>query len=387
MRQTMADRKVHQRHLGGVTGHHEAAVAPPHALGVVAVEEGVEERAPPFGFAGADQAPSGEKTTLAGLDDEPVHVKPIHGHPVLGQRPRFVGANHRRAPERLDRRQVFDQGLALRHTLAAHGQGQRDSRQQAFRHVRDDDADAEDGADPESEPRAQADEKKQRAHRQRNGRDDASDLTDFLLQRTQAGFDRRGQVGNLAELRAHPGCKHDGAAVPGKNRRAGKEEVRQIEPMAVFDGVGGSAFGFGFAGQGGVVHPQVGAVDQPRVARNLLAFLQQEHVARNDLRTHDLDRLAASQHPRLFGKQPMQRLNRPLRLVLLQKGKQRVDADDPQDGPAQRRHAFAGLHGFGGKRQGGGHPQEYGQKVREVAGQATERLIPAGIFQHVGTEL
>ena len=55
-----------------------------------------------------------------------------HGHFVTGQRPGLVGADDCHRPQRLDRRQTTDNGIALRHALDTDGQRDGDDGRQSL---------------------------------------------------------------------------------------------------------------------------------------------------------------------------------------------------------------------------------------------------------------
>ena len=57
------------------------------------------------------------------LGSEGTRVQPGEAHPVLGDRPRLVGADDRRGPEGLDRLQPLRDRAALRHPLHPEGEG------------------------------------------------------------------------------------------------------------------------------------------------------------------------------------------------------------------------------------------------------------------------
>ena len=64
------------------------------------------------------------------------HAGRIHmldGHPVLGERPGFVGTDHRGAAQRLNRGQLADDGLAFGHAVHANRQNDGDDGGQFLR--------------------------------------------------------------------------------------------------------------------------------------------------------------------------------------------------------------------------------------------------------------
>ena len=59
-------------------------------------------------------------------------------------------------------------------------------------------------------------------------------VLDFLLKRAQATFDRRGEAGNLAELRSRmPVATANPPCVPGEHRGPGEHQVRHVQPLSV----------------------------------------------------------------------------------------------------------------------------------------------------------
>ena len=68
---------------------------------------------------------------------------------ALGQRTGLVGANDRRGAERLHRRQVTDEDIALCHALSGQHERQGQRGKQPFRHHGDDDTDRENKGLPE----------------------------------------------------------------------------------------------------------------------------------------------------------------------------------------------------------------------------------------------
>ena len=158
--------KLQQRRLSGIAGGAATSVRVARALGVVAMNDGVEQGTPAFRFGSGDEAIPGEQTAFSRFDDEVVHVEPVEPHPVFRQCPGLVGADHGGAPQCLNGREVFDERFARGHALAAHGEGQGDGGQKPFGHIGDDDADAENRARPESQSHPDADGEEDQTHQQ-----------------------------------------------------------------------------------------------------------------------------------------------------------------------------------------------------------------------------
>ena len=83
----------------------------------------------------------------------------------------------------------------------------------------------------------------------------------------------------------------------------------------------------------------------------------------------------------------MERLHGALGFVFLEKGKDGIDDDDPEDGPSQRGHALAGFHEVGGEREAGSDPEQQGEKMGEVADESTQDDVPVRFREPVGAEL
>ncbi len=112
-----------------------------------------------------------------------------------------------------------------------------------------------------------------------------------------------------------------------------------------------------------------------------------QHVAGHKFAPQDFDGLPAACHPGVVRQQTVERLDSSFRFVFLQKGKNRIDDDDAQDGPAQGGHALARLHEVGGKGETGGDPQQDGEEVGELASKSAQYGVSIGLGQNVRTEL
>ena len=143
--------KLDQRHFGRIACDGGAAIGPPHAFGIMAVDDRIEERRIFLGLDCARHASGDYQTAFLHLDFEMVHIETRHAHPVFGERSRLICADDGGAAQGFHGRQLFDEGVTFGHTLAAQRQGQCHRGEQSFRHVRRDDADPEDRADPEAE--------------------------------------------------------------------------------------------------------------------------------------------------------------------------------------------------------------------------------------------
>ena len=111
-------------------------------------------------------------------------------------------------------------------------------------------------------------------------------------------------------------------------------------------------------------------VEQPRVGRDPVALLDQEHVAGHEPRRVDDLLVPVAQDPRLRGQVRGQRLDRALGLQLLGEREARVDHDHDDD---RDRHGDDA--GRPGERRG--RPEQQRQRMGELARQLARPAPPA----------
>jgi len=151
-----------------------------------------------------------------------------HRHGVLGQRAGLVGADHRRAAQRLDRRQVADDGAASRHAGDADGQRDGDGGRQAFRNGADGERDgghehvegrlAAGQPDGEGQPGQPADRPEQPVGEARH-------LAGERCRQIGGGSD---QAGDAAGFGSVAGGDDQAATLPGNHRRTGPGHVAAV---------------------------------------------------------------------------------------------------------------------------------------------------------------
>ena len=86
-------------------------------------------------------------------------------HPILGQRPGLVGANHGCRAKGLDCGEVSDHDVAAGHALGPHGEGQGHGGQESLGDIRHDDPDREQQVLCERQRNRQPDQKKHNSER------------------------------------------------------------------------------------------------------------------------------------------------------------------------------------------------------------------------------
>ena len=123
---------------------------------------------------------------------------------------------------------------------------------------------------------------------------------------------------------------------------------------------------FRFTGEGRVVHPHSADLGEPRIGGDLFAFLQHEHIAGYEFAAGDLLLLAVANHPGFGGQHAAQGLNGPPARYSWKKAKMALMRITPR--MAQPRVAMPSRReGVGKKGEAGGHPQQQGEEMRELA--------------------
>ena len=212
----------------------------------------------------------------------------------------------RRRAQRLDGSQVPHDGVAPRHALDTEREHRGDDRRQAFRHGRDRQRDTQDEHVEERGGAAHLlDENDGHDHHDGDGDDDEAEhlagAIELPLQRRRlrsAVSSSRPAMRPISVL--HAGRGDDRLAVAVGRRRAAEEHVVAIaERRPPRDRRGVLDDGQALAGQSGFGGLQRGRLDQPRVGGNGVAFLDEQDVARHDLRGGDAPALSAANDRRL----------------------------------------------------------------------------------------
>ena len=118
-----------------------------------------------------------------------------------------------------------------------------------------------------------------------------AESSQFLMEGRRLFFDRLGQACDAPKLRQHPGGIHHCAARPGYDRCSSKNQVGAFEVAG--SGwqrwVSGLARRHGFARQSGVVHAQTVFLDDTGIGRNVVAFGENQDIARHQLTGVEMD--------------------------------------------------------------------------------------------------
>ena len=204
-------------------------------------------------------------------------------HAVLGQRPRLVGADDVGRAEGLDRAQPLDDRTTPGELSYADGECERQGREEAFRDIRDDEADGkaervvkrEAGGEP-------ADRQEGEPDADRHQRDQPRDAPYLLLEWARFYANPLRQSGDATELGLHAGRHDQCLCLAADAGRAAEHDVAGVHERACrVEELGGAVDGLGLTRQGREVDVD-GSFEQSRVDRNAVAFLENDHVARHE---------------------------------------------------------------------------------------------------------
>ena len=213
--------------------------------------------------------------------------------------------------------------------------------------------------------------------------DDAEALAgavEFLLQRRRFDLGGFKQAGDAADLGRHAGADDDRAAAAIGGDGAGEQHVAAIAEADVgVDGLRLLGHRRAFAGQRSFVRPQVGAFDDARVGRDLVAGLDHHDVAGNDVVGRDPPSFAVANHGRFGSGKGHQRPYRLLGPRFLDIAQQGVEHDDRQndDGLVGQGQLARLLQQPFGHRYGDGDQQDDHQEALELL----EQPPPPGRFR------
>mmetsp|Transcript_86732 Transcript_86732/g.250308 ORF Transcript_86732/g.250308 Transcript_86732/m.250308 type:complete len:378 (-) Transcript_86732:474-1607(-) len=258
--------------------------------------------------------------------------EPLATHLVRGKRAGLVGADHRGAPQGLDRWQLPDDGVALGHFSRAQGKARGNHRRQALRNGRDSqghgdfevvDAPAKEGAMHGIEKMLVVDKPHDSADEEDDLREQLTELLDFLLQGRLLfllGRILHCRLDN-ADLSLHARGSHDADAAAVRNRGGRVEHVDLGLDDAVlllhrFDLLGHA---LGLARELGLLNPDGRRIqlDAAHVRRNLVADLDLDNVTGHDILRVDLLPLAISQNLGVIGLQLLESVQSLFRIRLL----------------------------------------------------------------------
>ena len=304
---------------------------------LVAERRGARHQRDHPGIAG--RAPVKQNAALGGVAGACDLVKVLRrgqgcdDHFIARERSGLVRADARHRAEGLDRWQPADDGVAPGHALHAECKGDRDHRGQSLGDRGHGDADR--GLEhihkslvekqcPVGEHECADDEDDNREH--------LAELLDLPEKRRLHGFHARKHPVDVTQL--GPGSRGDNHALatPGDDERAGVSHTFAVADLRT------GAGGFGrlvhrnrLAGEWRLLDPQILYLAQAEVGRDFVARLQDHNVAGHEVFGGNHPALAVTQCQGLRGEHVADRIQRLLRLALLQKPEQPVDQHHAED--------------------------------------------------------
>ena len=124
-----------------------------------------------------------------------------------------------------------------------------------------------------------------------------------------------------------------------------------------------------------------------RVSGHLVPLPQQDQVSRHNLRRIYFQLGPVPDHRNPEGEHLAKFLNRLFGTVLLDEGEDGIDTDDRQDGDAETKKSFAWMEIFGQEAEGGGKPEQQGQKMGKLGNKAQNHGAGMHLVDLVGAIL
>ena len=328
----------------------------------------------------------------ADLDQRAGREDRAYRHLVAGQRTGLVGADNRRGTQRLDGRQLAHDGIGGRHASHADAQPHGDDRRQRLGDGRDrqrhgEQEEAEDDVEGEGGRTEQPGGEHDGADAEHDDAEALAGAVEFLLQRRRLDLGGFKQAGDAADLGRHAGADDNRAAAAIGGDGAGEQHVAAITEADVgVDGLRLLGHRRAFAGQRSFVRPQVGAFDDARIGRDLVAGLDHHDVAGNDVVGRDPPSFAVANHGRFGSGKGHQRPHRLLGPRFLDVAQQGVEHDDRQndDGFVGQGRLARLLQQPFGHRYGDGDQQDDHQEALELLEQPPPPGRFRGALQPVG---
>ena len=210
----------------------------------------------------------------------------LHGHLVAGQRAGLVRADGGDRAQGLDRGQPADDGMPGCHAPDADGERDGHHGGQAFRDHRYREPDhGHEGIGDRVAAQHHGEEKDGGRARERDQGDLTREAVHLADQRRAHRLHRAQQRADPAEFGGRAGSDGDTGAAAAGNERAGERQRGAIAQRRI-RGYGRDALlgGHRFAGQRRLVQRQAARPDQAQIGRDSVAGLEQDDIARHDVR-------------------------------------------------------------------------------------------------------
>ncbi|EXI65152.1 MAG: hypothetical protein AW08_03424 [Candidatus Accumulibacter adjunctus] len=288
------------------------------------------------------------------------------GHLVEGERAGLVRADHRRAAQRLHRRQPLDDGVALGHAVHAQRQGDRHHRRQSFGNGRHGERDGGHRGAQESVAARDAEDQDQRDDAAGDRSQPFAEPVELHLQ-GRRGLGGVGQhAGDPAHFGAHAGSGDDRLQAAVRHDGVHEDHAASLgQHRSRRDRIDVLRHRLRLAGECGLRHLGRMRVEHARIGRDAVAGFEQKDVARHEVDRGDLHHPSVTAHARDRCEHVLQRSQSRFGAVFLQETQRRVeDHDDGDD------HGVLDI-----AQQGGQHGSAEQHEDEEIA-ELVEELPP-----------
>ncbi len=324
-----------------------------------------------------------------------------HGHLVLGERARLIGANHLRAAERLHGGELADNRLAAGHlghterkhdgdhghqTLGDGGDSKRHGNHKGVEQGR--------GVTHHVAHAVAQDVHTKDNHADHDNHDgeDAAELGELNLQGRELLLGLGQGAGDLAHLGVHAGAAHHGTSAAVHHGGAHVAHVLAVAQGHIVcacgkgDGLGMLIDRHGLARKRGLLDLHAGALEHAAVSRNRVTCLKQHDVARYQLGAGQVHEFAVTNHLGLRGAHLLQGGQSLLAFGLLHHAENRVHDHDEHDDRHIGKVGLA-LHHAGERTDDGGHDEHDHHGIGHLLEEANPQRSLGLLRQLVGAVL
>merc|ERR1719431_192905 len=289
-----------------------------------------------------------------------------HGHPVLGEGARLVGADAGGGAEGLHGLQVLHQAVLGGHPLGGEGQADSDRGQETLGHIRHNDANEEDDGIQPVVAEDEGNDEKGYSEEDGNSSDYVDEMLNLLGNGSLSTLKSRCQASDPSHDSVV--SNHDNHSDGSSLHSVGGEEGDVLGLQGVLVGeFRASGLGLGLASEGGVVHLESSALDDPQVSRTPVTELDFHDVSKGQLLSLHCDLLSIPSCYSILGNQVLESLHDLGRLGFLVVGEDARDGDDSRKYNAKVEVIIRGflvvccLDGVGQEAEDGTKPEEQGK--------------------------
>merc|ERR1719341_1773209 len=287
--------------------------------------------------AGSILVKAGAGLVLGGVGIHDLVVEPHvrHGHPVLGEGARLVGADAGGGAEGLDGLQVLHEAVLARHPLGGQRQADGDGGKKTFGHVGHDDADQEDDGVEPVVAEDEGDDEEGDTEEDSNAGDDVNEVFNLFGDGGLSSFKTRGQTSNPAHDSVVTDV--DDHAHGGSLYCVGREEgqVLRLQGVLVSE-FWAACLWLGLSGQGGVVHLQAPCLDDSEISWAPVSKLNLHDVTKSQFLSLHSDFLSTVPSDKCeLGNQVLEALHDLRRFRLLIIGEDTSDCDNSREDDAE----------------------------------------------------